>query len=79
MAGQGRHGTLSRLQAIDKDAKGLEHRLQALVDVLGSPELLTDQITTPGQARTADGRLDWALRWTLKQLGESKTDDQGRM
>jgi len=64
--------SLQKLQALDKDFKDLPSQLKVLCVILRAPELLSqDETTIKTKSRTADGRLDWALRWLLTKLKAS--------
>jgi len=64
-----RRTTLQRLQNLEDDFKSLEDQLAGLCDVLRAPTLLTqDPAEHASRTKTADGRLDWALRWVLNKL-----------
>jgi len=63
-----RRTTLQRLQKLEEDFSGLESQLAGLCDILGAPTLLTqDPAEHISRTKTADGRLDWALRWVLNK------------
>lgn len=65
--------SLQKLQALDKDFQDLPAQLKELCAILRAPELLRQDATTiKTKSRTANGRLDWALRWLLSKLKASK-------
>ena len=69
-----RRTTLQRLQKLEEDFSTLESQLAGLCDILGTPKLLTqDPAEHVSKTKTADGRLDWALRWTLNKLQGTET------
>jgi len=64
-----RRTTLQRLQKLEEDFPALENQLAGLCDILGAPTLLTqDPAEHVSRTKTADGRLDWGLRWVLNKL-----------
>ena len=64
-----RRTTLQRLQKLEEDFPALENQLAGLCDILGAPTLLTqDAAEHVSRTKTADGRLDWGLRWVLNKL-----------
>jgi len=69
-----RRTTLQRLQKLEEDFTTFESKLGGLCDILGAPTLLTqDPAEHVPQTKTADGRLDWALRWILNKLQGTET------
>lgn len=74
MANGGRHTSLQRLQSLEKDFKDLPGKLKGLCDILRKPTLVgLDPTKASSSTRTADGRVDWALRWLLSKLKASDT------
>lgn len=70
----GKRTSLQKLQALDKDFHDLPSQLRELCLILKAPELLIQDATKiRTKSRTANGRLDWALRWLLTKLKASGT------
>ena len=65
---------MQRLQKLEEDFTTLESQLAGLCGILGAPTLLTqDPAEHVARTKTADGRLDWALRWVLNKLQGTQT------
>jgi len=73
MSGRGAR-SLQRLQALDKDFQDFPSQLEEVYSIIRGWLFAA---TLRPKNRTADGRLDWSLRWLLTKLKASGSTGEG--